>query len=107
MKKEAEYLLLPIIDQNGREVGMYRVLPEDHEVVEGFTDDKGNVWTPPTAEAYYRICLLKDVQRETIERLEKTLEKIGQMAKDNAYACDHIICYTCAEIDELASAALI
>lgn len=106
MMEEDDYLVLPIIDQDGREVGKYRVLPDDRTFIESFRDDTGNIWTPPSAWAYYRVCLSNEEKREDIARLTAALANIEAIAAANAYASDHVICYACASMLDHARAAL-
>ncbi len=45
------------------------------ELHETWIDERGTVWTRPTAWAYAQVCRVKDEQKETITRLEDRLEE--------------------------------
>jgi hypothetical protein len=47
---------LPIVDQDGKNVGTANVEVADMFKVEAFMDEEGTVWTPPTALAYRAAC---------------------------------------------------
>ncbi len=46
--------MVPIIDQNGKQVGSGTI---DIMQVDAYVDDRGTAWLPPTAWAYYAVCL--------------------------------------------------
>lgn len=76
-----KHIEIPIIDQNLNEVGQQWVEPSDLFKVEGYVDESGTVWTPPTAMAYF--VLAKDYERlrQRTRRLEAEIEELKAKTK--------------------------
>lgn len=52
--------VLPLVDQHGLHFGNRHISFDELHRIEVVTDDDGNVWTPPTAWAYMKVCQTLD-----------------------------------------------
>src|SRR5688572_6635846 len=69
MTPQQKRIVCPIIDQDGERVGVHHALPEELLYVNGYVDENGTVWTPPTAYAYAMVCKSRDRLGESLERV--------------------------------------
>lgn len=63
----------PIVDQDGKQIGVARRTPEEMTTSEAFVDEVGTAWTQPTAWAYFAVCRTREAQEATIARLREAL----------------------------------
>lgn len=63
------YVGRPIVDQNGTYCGVQRSALSSLLVIEGYRDEEGTIWTPPTAYAYAMICKAHHLRRDELEAL--------------------------------------
>lgn len=70
------YVGLPLIDQNGKCVGMQRTSLASHFQVEVHVDDNGTTWTPPTAWAYFAACRALEAEKQKVEALTASASRL-------------------------------
>jgi len=70
-----EFLLAEITFQDNRHAAL---LQRVEELSETYTDERGTVWSPPTAEAYEKACKALHTKTDRLTRLEAALREYGK-----------------------------
>jgi hypothetical protein len=65
---------LPIMNQEGSRAGVARRTPEEILRVEAFRDERGTVWMPPTAWAYFSACRARDIAADALASARAALK---------------------------------
>lgn len=76
----------PIVDQEGKIVGSARNDLDLKLTIHGFRDETDTVWTPPTAYAYYAVCMAARAYTAQIRELCGALKAF---LEQNSFPYDH------------------
>lgn len=80
---------LPIMNQEGSRAGVARRTPEEISRVEAFRDERGTVWMPSTAWAYFSACRARDTAADALASARAEIAGLRAALEDFCLAAEY------------------